>query len=166
MGNYSKKAPKQKKTRQEIDEEGRLLQRKRKHKGLPSGTRHSDPNAGKKSTVDKKVQDPRLGSKKPIPLIAEGQTSIVKVSKPKAEKIRLTPAQELAALEDDPKLEQLLNRVEKNHTLTDEEQHYLDRRLDRIEELMTILGYEYDEKEDDELDEDGKEDIVRLLKNS
>ena len=57
----------------------------------------------------------------------------------------------------------LLDLVEQNGKLTKEQQTYLDSRLNRIDELMQELGYTDDDFED--LD-DGKEDIVSLLKRN
>lgn len=154
---------KPKKSRQEINEESRELKRKRKHKGLPSGSRFNgqDNNQHKKSSNT--IKDPRIGSKKPIALVADDATSkpvLVKESKPI--KKRLSPQEELEQLENDEKLEQLLDLVESDSKLTKEQQSYLDSKLNRIEELMQQLGYS-DDDFDDEQDE-AKDDIVNLLK--
>ncbi|OCF96193.1 hypothetical protein A9G08_10560 [Gilliamella sp. wkB195] len=150
---------KSKKTRQEINEESRELKRKRKHKGLPSGSRfNGKPNNKKTSNI---IKDPRIGSKKPISLV-QTDDPIIKVNQPK--KVKLTPEQELDQLENDTKLDHLLDLVEQGKTLTNEQQSYLDNKLDRIDQLMKQLGYE-DNDFDDELEEP-KEDIVSLLKRN
>lgn len=160
-----KQKQKQKKSRQEINEASRELKRKRKHKGLPSGSRFNDQNDGKNKQGNKTHQDPRIGSKTPIPLVLDASSKPVKqpIEKVMPKKVRLSPEQELEQLENDPKLDALLDLFENDETLTDEQQHYLDTKLNRIDELMQILGYT-DEDFDDEDDDDKKEDIVGLLK--
>ena len=161
LKNKSKLKPK--KTRQEINEESRELKRKRKHKGLPSGSRFNGPdnNQNKKSTNT--IKDPRIGSKKPISLLQTNDSSIKnKVNQPP--KIKLTPQQELEQLENDTKLDHLLDLVEQGKTLTVDQQSYLDNKLDRIDQLMKQLGIEDDDFEDDEELDEAKEDIVGLLK--
>ena len=161
LKNKSKLKPK--KTRQEINEESRELKRKRKHKGLPSGSRFNGPdnNQNKKST--KTIKDPRIGSKKPISLL-QPNDSTIKSKINQLPKIKLTPQQELEQLENDNKLDHLLDLVEQGKTLTDDQQSYLDNKLDRIDQLMKQLGIEDDDFEDDEELDEPKEDIVGLLK--
>ena len=161
LKNKSKLKPK--KTRQEINEESRELKRKRKHKGLPSGSRFNGPdnNQNKKSTNT--IKDPRIGSKKPISLLQTNDSTIKnKVNQP--QKTKLTPQQELEQLENDTKLDHLLDLVEQGKTLTDDQQSYLDNKLDRIDQLMKQLGIEDDDLDDDEELDEPKEDIVGLLK--
>lgn len=151
---------KKKKTRQEINDECRLLKKKRKHKGLPSGHRQvADENQQRKPNQLPK-SDRRIGSKKPIPLIVDNIATISSINTNKSAKIALSPEQELEKLENDPKLEQLLDRVDLGETLTKQEQHYLERNLARIDELMNLLGYEYD----DQSEESEHEDIMKLLR--
>ena len=160
----TKSKQKPKKSRQEINEESRELKRKRKHKGLPSGSRFNNTDNNKNNNTQKAVKDPRIGSKTPIALVVDTNTNTTKVVKqPKPKKTVLSPQQELEQLENDPKLDMLLDLVEQNGKLTKEQQTYLDSKLNRIDELMQELGYTDDDFED--LD-DGKEDIVSLLKRS
>lgn len=155
---------KPKKTKQEINEESRELKRKRKHKGLPSGSRFNVDSKKKKSTRTQDSTDPRIGSKKAIPLIVDEN---VAVNKPKPQtlvkKEKLSPEKELQKLEDDEYLNELLDLVEAGTTLSTKQQHELDAMLDRIDQLMQQLGYNDDDALDDELDEP-REDIVSLLK--
>lgn len=157
LKNKSKLKPK--KTRQEINEESRELKRKRKHKGLPSGSRFNGQYKNKKSANT--IKDPRIGSKKPISLVQTNDLTMKsEVNHPP--KAKLTPQQELEQLENDTKLDHLLDLVEQGKTLTNDQQSYLDNKLDRIDQLMTQLGYEDDDFDEDE--EESKEDIVGLLK--
>ncbi|MGL4734564.1 MAG: Der GTPase-activating protein YihI [Enterovibrio sp.] len=124
-----------------------LLRKKQgKRKGLKAGSRHS---AGEKSAqrTSQKPNDPRLGSKKPVPLVVEAPSASKKMShsaqKHSAEK-------ELQQLENDPQLLALLDRIENGERLGSGLQSYVDEKLDRIEQLMGILGLLEPEDEDDE----------------
>lgn len=165
LKNKSKQKPKT--TRQEINEESRELKRKRKHKGLPSGSRFNGQDNNQSNKTTKAIKDPRVGSKKPISLVVDNNSSIKKVDKinqSKITKAKLTPQQELEQLENDTKLDQLLDLVEQGKILTDEQQTYLDNKLNRIDKLMQLLGYEDEDFEDEQ--EEIKEDIVSLLKRN
>lgn len=160
----TKSKQKLKKSRQEINEESRELKRKRKHKGLPSGSRFNNTDKNKNNNTQKVAKDPRIGSKTPIALVVDTKVNPLKaVKQPKLEKTVLSPQQELEQLENDPKLDMLLDLVEKNGKLTIEQQTYLDSKLNRIDELMQELGYIDD---DFEALDDEKEDIVSLLKRN
>ncbi|WP_085246650.1 Der GTPase-activating protein YihI [Gilliamella mensalis] len=160
----NKSKQKTKKSRQEINEESRELKRKRKHKGLPSGSRFNNQDNNKNKNLTNKSKDPRVGSKKPISLIIEGSNNVIKpVKQPKPAKTVLSPQQELEQLENDPKLDMLLDLVEQNSKLTKEQQTYLDSKLNRIDELMQALGYSDDDFEEQD---EKKEDIVSLLKRN
>lgn len=158
-------APKAKrKSREEMNVEARDRKRDKKHRGHAAGSRANPVTEAQKKGNGSKKADPRIGSKKPIPLIAEGQQAAVKV-KPVAEKKaaakpRLSPQEELQMLENDERLDALLNRLESGEKLSAEDQAWLDQTLDRIDVLMEQLGIELDEEEEDEADED----MYRLLK--
>ncbi|EPW3143547.1 GTPase-activating protein, partial [Providencia stuartii] len=62
------------------------------------------------------------------------------------------------------RLDSLLARLEDGETVTAEEQAYIDTCLDRIDELMSILGIELTD-DDEEEDEDKLDDIMRILKS-
>lgn len=155
-----KKKPKQ--NREEINEQSKLLKRKRKHKGLPSGSRfnNSEDNSAKKQ---KEVHDARIGSKKAIPLIAT-KTNSNTTTKKTPNIIKLSPEQELKQLENEPYLEKLLDLMDEGEALTSKQQQDLDRMLDRIDALMKQLDYTDDENGDEDEDFATKEDIVSLLK--
>lgn len=60
------------------------------------------------------------------------------MSKPKQPK--LTDEQKLLKLEDDPRLNQLLDMLEEGRDLNDADQKWLDVQLNEIERLMERLG--------------------------
>ena len=122
-------------TKQDIAALVRKKQSKRK--GLEAGSRHSE---GKSKQQKAKIQetDPRLGSKKPVPLIVE---AAVHPKSNQAKKIRrLNAKEELEQLENDAQLNALLDRLEKGDRLGSGLQAYVDEKLDRIEQLMQQLG--------------------------
>lgn len=150
-------------SRAEINEQSRLLKRKKKHKGLPSGSRITQTNLSTTKTTQT-VSDSRIGSKKPIPLIVTETTSSITKTHSNAKTIdvkKLSPEKELQELENNPYLEQLLDMVEDDLQLSIQQQQDLNTMLDRIDELMQQLGYV-----DDELIEETEmqEDIMSLLK--
>ena len=158
-------APKQKrKTRVELDLEARARKRQKKHRGKKSGGRANPETANKKTTDSAKAIDPRIGSKVPVPLVAtEVKKPKAKAPKPEVKK-RLSPEEELTQLENDPRLDALLIRLDDGEELNKEEQTYVDNMLDRIDELMEELGIELGDEDDEVDEEEPKEDIVKLLK--
>lgn len=155
------------KSREELNQEARDRKRDKKHSGLKSGSRANPETKTTGKSQGQKNQDPRTGSKKPVALVADGKTSPEKKpaakAKPKAEKVRLTPEEELAKLENDERLDTLLDRLESGDTLSAEDQAWLDQTLDRIDELMETLGIALD---DDAEDEQAEVDMMRLLKGN
>ncbi|QLB16626.1 GTPase-activating protein [Mannheimia varigena] len=140
-------------TRYELDAQAREEKRKRKHKGLPTGSRNADP-AEQKKAVEKEVKDPRIGSRKKVPLMVEfvNQPEKGRTIKPvpvELVKPTLSPEQELEQLENNECLNQLLDDLEAGKTLSAEDQKFMNECLDRIDELMTELGIEF---EDDDAD--------------
>ncbi|WPC74040.1 Der GTPase-activating protein YihI [Vibrio porteresiae DSM 19223] len=140
--------------RSEADVEGRLRKKQKKHKGLKSGSRHSvaQEHATKTSAHAK---DPRVGSKKLIPLVVEAK------KKPSKQERRVSAEQELEMLENDAQLNVLLDRIDNGEKLGAGLQKYVDEKLDRIEVLMKQLGL-YDEvlEDDDEEEEFDDEPVV------
>ena len=153
-----------KKSRVELDQEARERKRLKKRRGLASGSRTQVESANQKNKADAQTKDPRIGSKVPVALVVEAKPKTKPQPKPKAEaKPRLSPEEELAKLENDERLDALLDRIDDGETLSAEDQSYVDQTLDRIDALMEQLGIELGDDEDDE-EEEKKEDILKLLK--
>jgi len=155
------------KSRDDINHEARDRKRDKKHRGHASGSRANPQTQSNTSKQSDAAKDPRIGSKKPVALIAGENATPAKVkkvaAKPAAEKkATLTPEEELAQLENSERLDALLDRLEKGETLSSDDQGWLDVTLDRIDELMEQLGIEMDEEEDKE----AEEDMYRLLKGN
>ncbi|ORM62473.1 Der GTPase-activating protein YihI [Pantoea rodasii] len=162
-----KPAKAKRKSREELNQEARDRKRDKKHSGLKAGNRANPETKGAGKGQGQKNADPRTGSKKPVALVADGKTQPEKkpaaTVKPKAEKVRLTPEEELAKLENDERLDTLLDRLESGETLSAEDQAWLDQTLDRIDELMEALGIALDDGAEDE---QAEVDMMRLLKGN
>ncbi|MFM4830626.1 Der GTPase-activating protein YihI [Aeromonas rivipollensis] len=136
--------------------EGRERKRAAKRKGLKAGSRQQ-VEQGNKGGSGKQAKDPRIGSRKPVVLIVEEKKSQSVVTKPQKEKkLVMTPEQELASIENDDRLNDLLDRLDAGETLEAAEQAWVDQRVDRYQELMDELGI-IDTDEDDDGDFDGVE---------
>ncbi len=159
-------AKNKRKTRDQLNQEARDRKRDKKRSGNASGSRANPVTESPKAGSGNNSKDPRIGSKKPVAL--GGEAVGAKPSKPaKAPKVqpekkpRLTPQEELAMLENDERLDALLDCLESGESLPAEDQAWLDQALDRIDVLMEQLGIALD---DDVEDEAAEEDMYRLLK--
>ena len=75
-------------------------------------------------------------------------TATEKPATPKVKQPKLTDEQKLLKLEEDPRLNQLLDMLEEGRNLNDADQKWLDQQLNKIEALMIKLGIS-DELEDE-----------------
>ncbi|MGY3863814.1 Der GTPase-activating protein YihI [Aeromonas lacus] len=133
-------------------QEGRERKRAAKRKGLKAGSRQQVEQQKGKS-AGKQAKDPRIGSRKPVALIVEEKGTKSTVSKAvKEKKLVMTPEQELASIENDDRLNDLLDRLDAGETLEAAEQAWVDQRVDRYQELMDELGI-IDNDDDEEADE-------------
>lgn len=157
------------KSRDELNQEARDRKRDKKRSGNASGSRANPVTESQKArSGGGKSSDPRVGSKKPVALgndvVAVKSVKPAKVAKePVEKKARLTPQEELAKLENDERLDALLDRLESGEALPAEDQAWLDQTLDRIDVLMEQLGIALD---DDVEDDAAEEDMYRLLKGN
>ena len=123
--------------------------RKKSTLGNRPGSRHSAPQTSTKpNTVTVKV-DPRLGSKKPIPLCLQPNPDTAP-SKPR----HFSPQQELDVIENDQRLSQLLERVELGEDLSDEEADYFETKMARHAQLCELLGIDSEQEDDPDFDID------------
>lgn len=134
------------------DVEGRLRKRVNKRKGLKSGSRHSDGSNEGHSGNRGQMKDPRHGSKKLIPLVVEAK------AKPSKQQRKLNAQQELDAIQNDPQLNVLIDRLDNGEKLGAGLQNYVDQKLDRLEILMKQLGI-YDEEEDAEWEPNSEDEF-------
>lgn len=152
------------KSREELDKEARDRKRKNKHSGHAPGSRASGKGSSQGAQSNNKDKDPRIGSKTPIQLGEVTAPPVVRPAKVKAEKpVALTPEAELELLENDERLDALLERLEEGETLSKSDQDWVNTTLDRIDTLMEQLGIAY---EDEDEDEEKTDDLMRLLKGN
>lgn len=140
-------------TRYELDALAREEKRKKKRKGLPSGSRHLQGQSVQ-NAQQKEVKDPRIGSRKKIPLMVEEIYSVEQAKpKPKSavqsEVKKIDPALELAQLENNECLNDLLDQLDAGKRLSGEDQTFVDDCLARIAELMAELGLDEEDEEED-----------------
>ncbi|PWC23996.1 MULTISPECIES: Der GTPase-activating protein YihI [Brenneria] len=152
------------KTREELDREARDRKRQKKHRGRVAGSRAQETGPGNNSAAQRKVADPRIGSKKPVALGAQAKVvAQPKPADPVAKPAAISPEEELALLENDARLDELLDRLDNGETLSARDQSWVDETLDRIDILMEQLGIELGD-DDDEAEE--QEDMLQLLKRN
>ena len=102
---------------------------RKKAKGLSSGNRNSE--ARPVSEIKQhSIIDSKIGSKKKIPLLNEtpDETSF------RDAEIRLIQ------LENDPRLNQLLDKVENGASLHPSDKKWMNQQLNEIESLLVFLG--------------------------
>lgn len=159
-----------KKTRAELNSEGWERKRQKKHSGRTAGSRAHPETLDAGTSGQSKKLDPRIGSKKPVALIVSDDAP--KSAKPAKAAVPakagtvvetcLTPEQELALLENDDRLDALLERLDNGETLSKDQQKWVDNTLDRINALMDELGIAMDDEEE----EAQQEDMMQLLKRN
>ena len=133
-----------------------------KTKGRKPGSRFNINSAqGKASAAGAKgIEDPRVGSKKPIQLITPTQLAEA-AAKPVAFDRKAALA-ELASIENDERLQALLDRADDGEDLTAPEVRYVDERTERFAQLAEQLGIELDDSDDDlDFDDEFEDDDDR-----
>lgn len=110
---------------------------KKQDSGNKSGSRHNESMIQTHANGNtQKNNDPRHGSKKPIQLG-------IKIEKPtpkKAKSPKLSDEDTLLKLEEDPRLNRLLDMLEEGKNLATDDQDWLNKQLTKIEQLMDKLG--------------------------
>jgi ribosome assembly protein YihI (activator of Der GTPase) len=129
--------------------------RAKKALGKPAGNRNS-LIASKEANNSKIVKDPRLGSKKPVELFValdENKNSPRKIiNKPLIK--HAAPEAELAQIEGDERLTELLGKADSDLSLDKKDQLYVSEKLARHKELCELLGISDELKDSSSTDED------------
>ncbi|ATD08677.1 Der GTPase-activating protein YihI [Pseudoalteromonas piscicida] len=140
-------------------------QRSKKTKGKKPGSRNAPEILVKEQSNTTTNKDPRVGSKKPISLVAEPQSAESNTQPEMKRHLQpqvklttavetLTPEQELEQLENDERLMALLERHERGELLTGKDAKYFNRGIARHQEICEILGIDDEFEEGDMLDDD------------
>ncbi|WP_386691638.1 MULTISPECIES: Der GTPase-activating protein YihI [unclassified Lonepinella] len=142
-------------SRYELDAKAREEKRKRKHKGLATGSRHSVTD-NVKQAQSTEHKDPRIGSRKKVPLIVEfvnkpEQGKVMPAVKTEPKSTALDPMLELTQLENNECLNDLLDQLDAGKVLNAEDQKFVDECLDRIAQLMDELGIDDEDESEDDL---------------
>jgi len=156
-------------------QEARDKKRKDKLKGNKAGNRNViESKQGAEQSQRQAKNDKRLGSKKPIALTPNGVPEPIakpKVAQPAKEKVikstavdveskvatKLSPEKELTEIENDDRLNELLEQAENGDELSKTDQAWLDKKMKRHQELMKQLGW---------IDEDGEEDLLQQFEDA
>ncbi len=160
----SKRPDKKKRAPMFTEQDARDLKKKAKRKGLKPGARTNEGQQAQNQSGEKQSKDTRVGSRKPVSLVA---AKPVKTPKPaaapavKPEKKEVISEQQIAKwereldkLENDDRLNVLLDKLELEQPISDEDQAWLDQKLERHQELLKLLGLNEDgetEASEDEL---------------
>lgn len=160
----AKPSSKRGKTRAELNEASWELKRKKKHRGHQSGSRNNSVSITINPLNQQQIKDPRIGSKKNIPLISDETKNVISHKiMVKEDKPRLSLEQQLEQLENDELLNTLLDKLDNNKSISLTEQAYVDKMLDKINNLMNKLGISIIENDNED---ENTENILHLLKQN
>lgn len=154
-----------KKESQESALAGRERKREAKRKGLKPGNRQAAENANQKKGASGQAKDPRVGSRKPVALVVEKPATVAKPqTKPAQDPLKLAAEQEkkrlraleqeMEAIENDERLNLLLDKLDGGETLVAADQVWLDAQLERHQQLANALGIEDDDEDEQSTPED------------
>lgn len=138
---------------------------KKKGKGRPSGAKANIDGVKVKKTrsssnSNASQDDVRIGSKKAIELVPQATSKnlqpkvVVKKAKPQP---KLSFEQQLAQVENDERLNELLDAIDDGIEISDKDQAYIDHQTAKHQKLMALI----DDGESEEV-EDKKEDWEQI----
>ncbi|MGL1957583.1 MAG: Der GTPase-activating protein YihI [Colwellia sp.] len=168
-------------SKQELEQ---VEKRVRKKTGKKAGNRQQEANRPVENSSDSGAKkDPRLGSKTPIvlgkpssnnekPKIKNTNKETSSTNKPIAairfitnESDNVTKEQELAAIEQDQALQDLIEKQEEDIALTEQEVDYYNKMMERHQTLRAELGLEDDAESDEEQSSNSEDDLWDKLDN-
>lgn len=172
-GNSSEKFSGQRKETSSQAQQARERKRKAKLKGHKAGARNTvESKQTQKNNIKQAANKKQLGSKKPVQLIIEEKPQQsaeqpkvqlqpkVKVIKsqtqPQAPE-KLSPEKELALIENDQRLNDLLEQLDNEESISAEDQSWVDQQMERHQQLMQELGW---------LDDEGEEDLLQQFEDA
>lgn len=151
-------------------QEARERKRKAKLKGNKPGARNVLESKQTQNTNAKKAaNEKRIGSKKPVELIIEDkqpqtekpkvvlQPRVKVVKTPVKTESQLSPEKELELIENDQRLNELLEQLENEENLSHADQSWVNKQMERHQKLMTQLGW---------LDDEGEEDLLQQFEDA
>ena len=177
-GNSEPKFDGQRKESSSQAQEARDKKRKDKLKGNKAGNRNAVESKQSAQKNQRQAQnDKRHGSKKPIALTAndkpqeavkpkinmQPKAKVIKsaLAQPSVVKAKITPKlspeKELASIENDERLNDLLEQAETEQSLSKDDQIWVDKQMKRHQELMKQLGW---------IDEEGEEELLQQFEDA
>ncbi len=148
-------------------QEARNKKRKSKLKGNKAGARNANESKQtQQKSAKQAVNEKRIGSQKAVPLVIAEKAPVEtpKVQhQPKAKVIKsqapakLSPEKELALIENDDRLNELLEQLDNDETVSQIDQSWVNKQMQRHQEIMKELGW---------LDEDGEEDLLQQFEDA
>ena len=154
----------------------RQNKRNAKLTGNKAGARNAvESKQTQQKNAKKNENDKRVGSQKAVPLIAGQELALetaktIRQPKEKTVKIQptekivknpstesLSPEKELAAIENDPRLNELLEQLDNEESISQTDQSWVDKQMQRHQQLMKKLGW---------IDEDGEEDLLQQFEDA
>lgn len=178
-GNSEPKFDGRKKETSSQAQDARDKKRKDKLKGNKAGNRNAvESKQSAQQNQRQAKNDKRHGSKKPVALTTNDKSletvkpkidmqpkaKVVKsvVAQPKVEQKlpleqKLSPEKELSELENNERLNELLEQVESDQPLSKDDQAWVNKQMKRHQELMKQLGW---------IDEEGEEDLLQQFEDA
>jgi ribosome assembly protein YihI (activator of Der GTPase) len=148
-------------------QEARDRKRKAKLKGNKAGARNIvESKQTQQQNAKKAANDKRTGSKKAISLTGKKEvidTQPKKLLQPKAKMVKdavhnkPSPETELNAIENDERLNDLLEQLDSDEDVSAEDNSWVNKQMARHQELMKQLGW---------LDDNGEEDLIQQFESA
>jgi len=171
-GNSEAKFSGQRKETSSQAQEARNKKRKTKLKGHKAGARNTvESKQTQNNNIKQAANKKQLGSKKAVPLIIEEKPQQAKQPKvqlqPKVKVLKsqpqpqvqekLSPEKELALIENDQRLNDLLEQLDNDKSISQADQSWVDQQMARHQQLMKTLGW---------LDDEGEEDLLQQFEDA
>ena len=148
-------------------QEARERKRKAKLKGNKAGGRNAIESTQKqKQNAKQAINNKRIGSTKAVALIVEEKKTEkqpkiqreprAKVVKSQAVKT-LAPEKELEQIENDQRLNDLLAQLDNDENISQEDNSWVEKQMERHQQLMKKLGW---------LDDQGEEDVLQQFEDA
>ena len=160
---------------QESAHAARQRKRDNKRKGLKAGSRQAVEQEASGIKSGSGSKDPRVGSRKPVALVVEPAKKPVaakpakavktaeQIAEQQAKQLQLKLEQELATIENDERLNLLLDRLDDGLSVSADDEAWLDARLARHQELLVALGM--DDDDDDVAEPASPDDLLQRFIN-
>ena len=172
-GNSDPKFDGQRKESSSQSQDSRENKRQSKLKGNKAGARNAvESKQTQQQNAKKGIHDKRVGSQKAVPLtttkevpaavakvIAQPKAKVVKSQDQvqKSSEVKQSPEKEIVAIENDQRLNELLEQIDNGEEISKTDQSWIDKQMLRHQQLMKQLGW---------LDEAGEEDLLQQFEDA